>query len=45
MRNDMDENVTVLKGVDYSTCPLSDETWRVSASRCASISGTAAAPW
>lgn len=33
MRNDMDENVTVLKGVDYSTCPLSDETWRVSASR------------
>jgi LPS-assembly protein len=33
MRNDMDSKVTVLKGVDYSTCPLSDETWRVSASR------------
>ena len=33
MRNDMDTKVTVLKGVDYSTCPLSDEAWRVSASR------------
>lgn len=33
MRNDMDAKVTTLKGVDYSTCPLSDEVWRVSASR------------
>ena len=33
MRNDMETKVTVLKGVDYSTCPLSDEAWRVSASR------------
>lgn len=33
MRNDSDARVTILKGVDYSTCPLSDEAWRVSASR------------
>ena len=33
MRNDMDAKITVLKGVDYSTCPLSDEVWRISASR------------
>lgn len=33
MRNDLDTNITVLKGVDYSTCPLSDEAWRVSATR------------
>jgi LPS-assembly protein len=33
MRNDMNSKVTTLKGVDYSTCPLSDEVWRVSASR------------
>ncbi len=26
-------DLTVLEDVDYSTCPLSDETWRVSAAR------------
>ncbi len=33
MRNDTDTKITILKDVDYSTCPLSDEAWRVSASR------------
>ena len=33
IRNDMAQKVTVLKGVEYSTCPLSDEAWRVSASQ------------
>ena len=33
MHNDMDAKITTLNNVDYSTCPLSDEVWRVSASR------------
>ena len=30
--NDRKADVTLLEGVDYSTCPLSDEAWRISAS-------------
>lgn len=33
LHNDAKANLTVLDGVNYSTCPLSDEAWRVSASK------------
>ena len=36
LHNDAKANLTVLDGVDYSTCPLSDEAWRVSASSVSS---------
>ncbi len=32
MSNDRKADMTVLENVDYSTCPLSDEDWRISAS-------------
>ncbi|MEX2480731.1 MAG: LPS assembly protein LptD [Gammaproteobacteria bacterium] len=32
LHHDAVADITELKGVDYSTCPLSDESWRVSAS-------------
>jgi LPS-assembly protein len=32
LSNDREADVTMLEGVDYSTCPLSDEAWRISAS-------------
>lgn len=33
LRNDAIADVTTLRGVNYTTCPLSEESWRVSASR------------
>ncbi len=33
LRNDKLNDVTVLENVEYSTCPLSDEVWRISAGR------------
>ncbi len=33
IENDRQADVTILEDVEYSTCPLSDEAWRVSAAR------------
>ncbi len=33
LTNDRIAQVTTLEGVDYTTCPESDETWRISAAR------------
>ena len=33
LRNDKQNDITVLENVEYSTCPLSDEVWRMSAGR------------
>lgn len=32
IHHDREQDLTLLNGVDYSTCPLSDEAWRISAS-------------